>query len=174
MPPADPPTHPSAAERRLHVLAGHLGGRAQQTGAWVPPTAAPSAAAGAGHPGAAGALLRPRGAVAPGDIIFGCSPIGPRISAAPVSGSGDVANGPGDTRKALAETESATPAIHAALRAGLRIFDTAPLYGACEDRLGEALGSSPLGAEAAVVTKSVASAPPPCWLLGLRPAVSPA
>ena len=131
--------------------------------------------AGAGHPGAAGALLRPRGAVAPGDIIFGCSPIGPRISAAPVSGGGDaVANGPGDTRKALAETESATPAIHAALRAGLRIFDTAPLYGDCEDRLGEALGSSPLGAEAAVVTKSVASAPPPCWLLGLRPAVSPA
>ena len=165
MPPVGQWTHPSAAERRLHALAGHLGGRrAQQTGIWVP-LSAPSAAAGAGASGAL--LLRPRGAVAPGDIIFGCSPIGPRISAAPAGSGGDaVANGPGDTRKALAETESATPAIHAALRAGLRIFDTAPLYGDCEDRLGEALGSSPLGSEAAVVTKSVASAPPPLSGLG--------
>ena len=70
--------------------------------------------------------------------------------------------------------EHANAVIAAALTAGVRHFDTAPLYGDCEDRLGEALGSSPLGAEAAVVTKSVASAPPPCWLLGLRPAVSPA
>ena len=108
--------------------------------------------------------LRPR-AVLPQDIIFGCSPIGPRY----MNMQGGISK---DTRATLTATDSAAPAIHAALSAGIRYFDTAPLYGDCEDRLGEALASSPLGSQAIVITKCgklirrlcgnrhVASAPP--------------
>ena len=108
--------------------------------------------------------LRPR-AILPQDIIFGCSPIGPRY----MNMKGGVSK---DTRAALAATDSAAPAIHAALSAGIRYFDTAPLYGDCEDRLGEALALSALGSQAVVITKCgklirrlcgnrhVASAPP--------------
>jgi aryl-alcohol dehydrogenase-like predicted oxidoreductase len=44
--------------------------------------------------------------------------------------------------------------IHAALEAGIVDFDTAPLYGDSEDRLGHALAASPLGDKAVIYTKA--------------------
>ena len=44
--------------------------------------------------------------------------------------------------------------MHAALEAGIVCFDTAPLYGDSEDRLGHGLRASPLGSSAQVITKA--------------------
>eukprot|EP01043_Picozoa_sp_COSAG02_P063654 COSAG02_NODE_9083_length_2337_cov_3.258210_2_plen_258_part_00 len=98
-------------------------------------------AAGPADPGAR-LTLSPRVAgVAPGDILFGCGPIQevlqyPGQPAAPVTQ--DQVNG----------------CIHAALEAGIVDFDTAPLYGDSEDRLGHALAASPLGDKAVIYTKA--------------------
>lgn len=147
-----PPPH-TPAQRRLRTVTGHLRRtRSHQDPTYRRVCSVSVKLVSHATRGTAAAALQRRGVVAPSDIVFGCSPIGPR-SSAPTANS----NGRGDTRRALADHESATPAIHAALEAGVRMFDTAPLYGDCEDRLGEALASSPLGSEAAVITKCVVS-----------------
>jgi len=50
--------------------------------------------------------------------------------------------------------EQIDDAIDAALKAGIVDFDTAPLYGDSEDRLGHALANSSLGDQAQVYTKA--------------------
>jgi hypothetical protein len=75
------------------------------------------------------------GAVDPADIIFGCGPI-------VTDRSGPI------------ELTQVDAAVHAALEAGVVHFDTAPLYGDSEDRLGHALAASPLGSSAVVMTKA--------------------
>jgi hypothetical protein len=80
-------------------------------------------------------VLRSRGAVAPSEILFGCGPI--------------VAD-----RGGPIALEQIDDAIDAALKAGIVDFDTAPLYGDSEDRLGHALAASPLGSQAQVYTKA--------------------
>ena len=75
------------------------------------------------------------GAVDPSDIIFGCGPI-------VTDRSGPI------------ELTQVDAAVHAALEAGVVHFDTAPLYGDSEDRLGHALAASPLGSSAVVMTKA--------------------
>mmetsp|Transcript_62613 Transcript_62613/g.183106 ORF Transcript_62613/g.183106 Transcript_62613/m.183106 type:complete len:380 (+) Transcript_62613:48-1187(+) len=78
--------------------------------------------------------LAPR-KLTPDDIIFGCGPI--------------VAD-----RNGLIPQETINAAIHAALQSGITHFDTAPLYGDSEDRLGCALAASPHGSTAKVMTKA--------------------
>ena len=121
---------------RAEVLFSHMN-RLQAVAAHLEPHSAPAplryrpAARAAATTARDEAALRPR-AVSPRDITFGCSPIGPRYGAATAATAGHrTANGPGDTRQALVASESAAPAIHAALAAGIRHFDTAPLYGHC-------------------------------------------
>ena len=80
-------------------------------------------------------VLRSRGAVAPSEILFGCGPI--------------VAD-----RGGPIALEQIDDAIDAALKAGIVDFDTAPLYGDSEDRLGHALAASALGSQAQVYTKA--------------------
>ena len=50
--------------------------------------------------------------------------------------------------------EETNETIHEALRQGIVEFDTAPLYGDSEDRLGVALAASPLHAKAQITTKA--------------------
>jgi len=52
------------------------------------------------------------------------------------------------------DQQTINDAVHAALAAGITRFDTAPLYGDSEDRLGAALAASPLGGTAKVCTKA--------------------
>lgn len=80
-------------------------------------------------------VLRARGAVAPDEILFGCGPI-VRDHGGPIA------------------LEQIDAAVDAALKAGIVGFDTAPLYGDSEDRLGHALAASALGAQAQVYTKA--------------------
>ena len=95
------------------------------------PTPTPSPA------GAAGLTLKPR-QLSPHDIIFGCAPLRADLP-------------PPRVPLPLAETDAA---VHAALEAGIVCFDTAPLYGDSEDRLGHGLRASPLGSSAQVITKA--------------------
>jgi D-threo-aldose 1-dehydrogenase len=76
--------------------------------------------------------LRPRQSINPSDIIMGCGP----------------PTGWGNDHDIL------DAAVHAALSSGIIWFDTAPLYGDSEDRLGHALEASPLGKNAQVCTKA--------------------
>ena len=67
-----------------------------------------------------------------------------RLSAGRVAGPDDIIHGvqfaaPGDVFGYKTDQETATATIHAALRHGVREFDTAPLYTDSEDKLGRAL-----------------------------------
>ena len=70
-------------------------------------------------PAVTSSVLRPR-ALEPKDIIFGCGPLV-------------------YSREGLIPQEEVDAAIAAALDAGVVAFDTAPLYGDSEDRLGHGL-----------------------------------
>lgn len=85
-------------------------------------------------------VLAPR-PVAPGDILFGGGPIQ------------NVLQYPGQDKPAITQ-EQVDAAVHAALAAGIVDFDTAPLYGDSEDRLGHALAASSLGDKALIYTKA--------------------
>ena len=69
--------------------------------------------------------------VAPGDILFGCGPIQ------------EVLQYPGPPVAPVSQ-DQVDACIHAALEAGIVDFDTAPLYGDSEDRLGHALAARAL------------------------------
>jgi aryl-alcohol dehydrogenase-like predicted oxidoreductase len=79
--------------------------------------------------------------VAPGDILFGCGPIQ------------EVLQYPGQPVAPVSQ-DQVDACIHAALEAGIVDFDTAPLYGDSEDRLGHALAASSLGDKAVIYTKA--------------------
>ena len=94
--------------------------------------AAASVTAAAGT--TAGGSIELSRSVAPADIIFGCGPI------------------VRDPDGLIAQAQI-NAAVDAALAAGCVTFDTAPLYGDSEDRLGHALAASPHRGKAVVITK---------------------
>ena len=63
----------------------------------------------------------------------------------------------------LDDAEAATATVHAALDAGVRVFDTARAYGERERWLGAALAGHAAGAEAFVITKGGMARPGGAW-----------
>ena len=63
----------------------------------------------------------------------------------------------------LADAETATATIHAALDGGMRVFDTARAYGESERWLGAALAQHRDGAQAFVITKGGMARPDGAW-----------
>jgi len=63
----------------------------------------------------------------------------------------------------LADAESATATVHAALDSGMRVFDTARAYGDSERWLGAALAQQRDGADAFVITKGGMARPGGAW-----------
>eukprot|EP00943_MAST-04B_sp_MAST-4B-sp1_P001530 g1530.t1 len=91
-------------------------------------------------------LLRPNTNLKPKDIICGAA----------FFGGNKFQRTPNSTEPKYnyISQEETNETVHEALKLGIEEFDTAPLYGDSEDRLGTALAASPLHSKALVTTKA--------------------